>query len=535
MLITTDSPNSNPSFITAKGEESEPFKLFDYVLITYKEQQWIGQITKPNINISTSGLPHYDPTLLHGLERYQEDSEIQLIDNVEMWEIQLLGEYNNAALSTVRRRPKPGGSVVRLDRETTIHVLKLPELISHSDNSQNVIGELMNAEDVPLCVDRKIFNHHIMVSGGTGSGKSNVGANLIDQSAKLGYCVFLYDAKPDYQKMDEANSEANSGSIKEIFKKFSRYRLKPEGAKNLKRVCFYSGESKDYTSYHAVFGYQASDLDPYIFANLILPDTASDLQRDEFISTFYTLQRSSPSFGLQNIKESLETKVKSADRAITSTINAIIRAIERKVNAKELPWLDSVGTTIGTSTGNAFSRSQGGQVVTFKPKTLVEAGCIIHIDCEGLTEANYALFLSIFIRECQNYRNQNRSDVPVVQFIDEAHRVFDKTSKYHDSLASVFNRAMREGRTLQHGVILSLQNSSQVPHLVVNNLNSHIVMKQNSREVAKFATQSMGEELAVQTMNLGRGQALVKLFESSAVVLAQMAPSPFELQRSDNQ
>ena len=535
MLITTDSPNSNPSFITAKGEENEPFKLFDYVLITYKEQQWIGQITKPNINISTSGLSPYDPTLLHGLERYQEDSEIQLIDNVEMWEIKLLGEYNKAILSTVRRRPKPGGTVVRLDRETTINVLKLPKLIKHSDGSQNVIGKLMNAEDVPLCVDRKIFNHHIMVSGGTGSGKSNVGANLITQAAKLGYCVFLYDAKPDYQKMNEANSEANSDPIQEIFNQFSTYSLKSEGAKNLKKVCFYSGESKDYTSYNAVFGYKASDLDPYIFANLILPDTASDLQRDEFISTFYTLQRNSQSFELQKIKSSLEEKKRNSDKPAGSTIDAIIRAIDRKINAKELPWLDSVDTKISCATGNPFSRSHGGQVVTFKPENLMEAGCIIHIDCEGLTEANYALFLSIFIRECQNYRNKNRSGIPVVQFIDEAHRVFDNASRYSDSLASVFNRAMREGRTLQHGVILSLQNSSQVPHLVVNNLNSHIVMKQNSREVAKFATQSMGEEFAVQTMNLGRGQALVKLFESNAVVLAQMTPSPFELQRSDNQ
>jgi hypothetical protein len=35
-------------------------------------------------------------------------------------------------------------------------------------------------------------------------------------------------------------------------------------------------------------------------------------------------------------------------------------------------------------------------------------------------------------------------------------------------------------------------------------------------------------------MRLGTGQALVSIHESSATVLAQMAPSPFELMRTDN-
>jgi len=35
---------------------------------------------------------------------------------------------------------------------------------------------------VPACVEEKIFRHHVMVDGGTGSGKSNVGGNLIEQA-----------------------------------------------------------------------------------------------------------------------------------------------------------------------------------------------------------------------------------------------------------------------------------------------------------------------------------------------------------------
>src|SRR5262249_25053587 len=102
------------------------------------------------------------------------------------------------------------------------------------------------------------------------------------------------------------------------------------------------------------------------------------------------------------------------------------------------------------------------------------------------------------------------------------------------SLASSFERVMREGRSIDHSIILSLQNASQIPHRVMNNLNTKIVMRQNSREEAAAATQTMGKEFAQQAMRLGTGHAIVSMHESRAVVLAHMAPSPYELLRPDN-
>lgn len=79
-----------------------------------------------------------------------------------------------------------------------------------------------------------------------------------------------------------------------------------------------------------------------------------------------------------------------------------------------------------------------------------------------------------------------------------------------------------------------MQNASQIPPRVLNLLNSKIVMRQNSKHEADAATQTMGREFSSQSMRLGTGQALVSAFESRAAVLAQMAPSPFELMRTDN-
>jgi hypothetical protein len=44
----------------------------------------------------------------------------------------------------------------------------------------------------------------------------------------------------------------------------------------------------------------------------------------------------------------------------------------------------------------------------------------------------------------------------------------------------------------------------------------------------------MGRDFSIQSMRLGTGHALVSVFESRAVVLAQLAPSPYELMRNDN-
>ena len=148
-------------------------------------------------------------------------------------------------------------------------------------------------------------------------------------------------------------------------------------------------------------------------------------------------------------------------------------------------------------------------------------------------EESYALILSYFLRVSQTYRRR-REDVGIVQLVDEAHRIFDNESRHSASLSRAFSRVMREGRSVDHSIVLSLQNASQIPSRVMNNLNTQIVMRQNSKGEADSATQTMGRDFSIQSMRLGTGHALVSIHESRAVVLAQLAPSPYELMRNDN-
>ena len=135
------------------------------------------------------------------------------------------------------------------------------------------------------------------------------------------------------------------------------------------------------------------------------------------------------------------------------------QTILRKVRSRqaEMPWLDAVGRRVGNRRVQSFD---------FRSETR-----ILVIDYSQMDDSSYALLLSYVLHACQEKRG-NREGHGIVQMVDEAHRIFDNESRHSDTLASLFNRIMREGRTFDHSVILSLQNASQIPQLVMNNLNT---------------------------------------------------------------
>ena len=570
MFLTSDEHSSREyRQATAVNLFGAAFRLFDYVLITDIAQtdglppQWIGQITMPNFNVSPVGGP-LDPTILHAINLKRANPKVQLAETTEVWQITLLGEYQSARLTTLRRRPKPGATVARLDQALTVDILKITPFL---ETAPNAIGYLTNVESVPLCVERNTFVHHILVSGGTGSGKSNTSANLIKQARNLGFFVFLYDAKPDYRRMKKPNSDPR---VKHLWPEFAKYKIQPEGAASyVIQIGIYDGPKAAgyYDKYHEVIGFKASDFDPYALAELFVDEKAKIEQYEELAAVCAYLKYGDDGdevkhreYSLQDIIEEVQErkaaylesnkKADKSDQPVESSgkpmmHSATADAILRKLKRAKMPWLDAVGKPLYTRNGeqNAFTKPKivkafsVAEMIRRAGEKEVGAG-IVHIDCSedsGIDARAYALFLTRFLSENQKYQVANRKKTGgIVEFVDEAHRLFTNSTRYNDMLARMFSRTMVEGRSVGHGVILSLQNSSQVPALMLNNINTHIVMKQNNKEVAKSATQTMGEDFAEQSLTLGTGEALCKMFESPVVVIAKMAPSPYELERTDN-
>ena len=513
MIILHDNPSSDLSNIQAMAKMEEEFALFDYVRIEQEGKSWIGQIVQPNRNISTVGNP-LNPTILHGLKLMQSNPDVKSVESVQVFDILMLGEYNGNQMLTPRTRPLPGAPVTRLDIETITRVIGLPQKATHKDKdgSFNVIGELLNADGVPLCIDERTFNHHIMIAGGTGSGKSNIAANLINQAMKFNKCVLVHDAKPDYGRITSKNSDPN---VETIWKRFHKYKLKPRSANNkdVTRVGFHGKCNPEHVN--IVAGCRASDLSPSMLAGFFFPRTEEELQFEGFVRAANSLEKPYTLEDiLHDVRRRMGPNIDPEERIHGSTGNTILGKVEAR--REEMLWLDAV---------------DGKTVLQFnfdvrKPRILV-------IDYSQMDDSSYALLLSYVLHVCQMKRS-NREGVGIVHMVDEAHRIFDNESRYSDTLAGSFNRIMREGRTLDHSIVLSLQNASQIPQLVMNNLNTHMVMHQNSKDESDSATQTMGRDFSAEALRLGTGHALVKMFESRNVVLVQMAPSPFELMRTDN-
>ncbi|WAS06136.1 ATP-binding protein [Gloeomargaritales cyanobacterium VI4D9] len=541
MIILHDGTGGDLSHVQAMASIEEGFALFDYVRIDQGEMAWIGQILEPNRNISIVNSNRLDPTILHGLRLMQEHPDVQSVESVQVFEIGILGQYNGRQLLTPRLRPLPGAVVSRLNIEDTSRVIGIPQRLDRQDGSSNVVGELLNAAGVPLCIDALKFNYHIMVSGGTGSGKSNVSANLVEQALKFGKCVLLHDAKPDYGFVDRANTDP--GVPHEIWQQFAQYGLSPRGVTNVIRVEFHG--LCDPSNVRTVVGFHASDFSPEMLATLFFTANDPPLQFEAFATATYALrqrQENGRTYSLNNIIQEVQRRISRdlppLEQIHESTGQAVLRKIESR--RRGMPWLDVIGQNIRQQPanrlrGSSLDGNRRQTVTAFSLEEFVQSGRLIVIDYSQMDEQSYALILSYFLRICQQYRKLPRENsVGIVQMVDEAHRIFDNDSRHSSALERAFERVMREGRSVDHSIILSLQNTSQIPQRVMNNLNTKFVMRQNSKAEADAATQTMGKEFSPQAMSLGTGQALVSIYESKATVLAQRAPSPFELMRTDN-
>jgi hypothetical protein len=560
MLILHDTPSADLTHIQAIADIREGIALFDYVRIRQADgASWIGQVVQPNQNISTVG-NRLDPTILHGLHLMQTHPEVQSVQSVQVFDILILGQYQDGRLLTPRLRPLPGSQVTRLGASETAQVIEIPPLEYHEDGTTNVIGELLNAQDVPLCIDERKFNYHIMVAGGTGSGKSNVAANLVDQALKFGKCVLIHDAKPDYGLIRSPNSDTR---VESIWERFEEWHLGPHGAENIKRIGFFG--VCDPPAVDEVVGFHSSDFYPDMLAGLFFTgaETAEQNAFEGFVLAANYLARQGEAgevrrrYTLDGILAEVRRRTAPENGPALNlppeeTIHAKTGpSILQKVSRRRhwYPWLDAVGRPVQFTAPQAgvgrpsrlrSSELDGArQVIAFNLERLVEPGRVLVIDYARVEDHSYAVLLSYFLREGQRYRKPRMGPGPLarpglVQLVDEAHRLFDNRSRHGPALAAAFERVMREGRSVDHSILLSLQNASQIPHRVMNNLNSKVVMRQNSRAEAEAATEAMGRDFAAQAMRLGTGHALVALHESRAPVLGQMAPSPFELIRQDN-
>jgi hypothetical protein len=214
-------------------------------------------------------------------------------------------------------------------------------------------------------------------------------------------------------------------------------------------------------------------------------------------------------------------------------------AMNRKRLLRAPRWLDAgqkarkranaVSALFGNDDALATPR-----IIEFDPSQHLAAGrvVVIRAPAEG---REYGLFLSYVLRRINLMLSLRRINFPVCCFIDEAHEVFSGEKAVAEAATTSVQRAVVKGRSLGNGFVFSTQNPSQLPETILNNLNSRVIHRQNSRDELKLGIPSAPEELLNTAMTLGPGQAIVSIQGSRAPVTAEMAPSPFKLTKLTGQ
>jgi uncharacterized protein len=582
MLIIDDRSNKDLTHIQAVGSFAEGFSLDDYVTIKQDDgRMWVGQIVQPNRNYGLADGTH-DTLSTHAIALLQIAGQEIPVESLQIYDILILAEYDGRRMLTSRIRPLPGSIVRRMSDDEISRITAIPELEQHASGTSNVIGELLNAENLPLCVTRDVFRYHVLVAGGGGSGKSNVSANLAFQAAEYRKCVIIHDVKPDYRLANRANIDPN---VTATWERFKQHRLEPRGCSDVLRIGIQG--LCDANKVDKIIGFHASDFTPQTLAGLFFPETEENREHDIFANIAFGLREQIEngdigSFSVEQILQIVELRMDSKRTVAQDQIpEALGKSMMRKIRARRsnLPWLDSIqmhttppetASTPSTSnagddelqrprrrnmpwlsggppsSGNTNTSGGGTSALSTEPRgtasleafdlaAWLKPGRLLIIDYSHFNDDQiHALILGHILGHSHRLLQDKKTRAGIVQLINEAQNIFDGQSALNNDLTKQLGHIVREGHSMGHAIVLNCQTTSQIPAWLVNNLNTKFIMRQNSRVEADAATQGIGKDYAHQVMQLGTGHALVSLHESRAVLLVNMAPAPFELSRRDN-
>lgn len=516
-----DDPRTPADVVRLVAPGSAPLiPMFSYLMVTDRvvdvvARNFLVQTSAPNRNLNRFSSGPLDTLPIAQIMALLEDRGYDreaLVNEIRFYEAKVINRIGDEGdPEPALLRPTIGSTARIADANAIVGALALPQ----SEERDYRVARLNHQGDaiVPVELSESILDHHMLVAGSTGSGKSELLTNIAHVADAFERTIILFDHKPDHQNHHELAEHLPAGD-RRAFSSVDYYTFDENDPNRLARRIKVRAKDLPVELIAATVFHRNDESNmAEAFANIVEGFKAmeSNQGRDWQIEEVIDWVRTKKS---GEIKKALDD---DQIPLLDQTVKAMQRRVYRQASSRIPRFLRS------TQSGKARRDTD----VMGNPKTSREVATIEDLLSRGLkviriTEddaRSYGLFLAYLLREASAARElvgqqKGKSDTPKIAIlIDEAADIFKAESKHlRASATNELAQRIRKGRSLHIGYVIAVQDASDVPENIRQNLNSSWLGRHRHLKTLKEAMPTAGQEMVSMMDKLGPGQMIANLF-----------------------
>ena len=508
--------------------DTELIPRFTYLVAESTPNPFFLQIVSANRNLSRFSPQPFDTISLSQMLALIEGrgySADAIVANISYYdaEVNAIIDPNDNEASTAYIRPTTGTVHRPAETDEIISYLGLPQ--HDADDLRIGILARSGGAEVPINASADILNHHILVAGSTGSGKSHLLSNLGHAATSAGRSAVIFDHKPDHQHHHQENAVAQFPQAYDL-----------DGSNpGATQICYWTLDDQDLNQNATMITVRAQDLDPEILAGTIFYRPNEENQAEVFahIAATFAEQANNQPWTIQDlIGWTLGNNNGHISAALYGPNGGSVNpnsmnAIRRKIQAPgRIPSF--IDATVPTGPISGRQRPTGDITQIFSPGLNV-------IRISETHSRGYALFLQNLLQAAAEYRTsaiqQPSADAHDLEIIiDEASDIFRAESRYlREAATGMLAEQIRKGRSLHIGYVIAVQSAGDVPENIRNNLNTTIIGRHRNMTVLRDALPTARPGMLEQADKLTPGEMFVDLFGVRSLLLAKMDLSRSQL------